>query len=80
MELNDIKKILIKSNVSAEIENVRADGILYSTTITEHQGYYYESENKISFLVPLKEIGTVIWEKQMPAKLLIRYIISNEVS
>jgi hypothetical protein len=80
MELNEIKKLLYKSNFLAKIENIRADGILYILEMIEHQGVDYESHNKIGFLIPLNEIGTVIWEKEMPAKLLIRYIISNEVN
>lgn len=76
MELNEIKKALYKQNVNARLVNVRKDGIVYETyadvLIPEHQ--LYESE-KITFLVPLNEIGDVIFETFIPAKLLIRYIV-----
>lgn len=72
MELNDIKKILYRGEYDARIINVRKDGILYET--------YDKEGNTFSFLVPLNELGEVIWERLMPAKLLIRYLIVNEVS
>lgn len=72
MELNDIKKALYRGEYDARIINVRKDGILYET--------YDKEGNTFSFLVPLNELGEVIWERLMPAKLLIRYLIVNEVS
>lgn len=71
MELNDIKKLLYKEQYIAGISNVRKDGILYQTNTRE--------AGLLSFLVPLNEIGEVIWEVLMPAKLLIRYLVINEV-
>ena len=72
MNLNDIKKFLYKENPPAGIISVRKDGILYKT--------HTEDGNTFSFLIPLNEIGEVIWERLMPAKLLIRYLVINEVS
>lgn len=65
MEKNEIKKALYKENSKAFLYNVRKDGIMYTT------GF---GENTITFLIPLNEIGDVKWEREMEAKLLIRYI------
>lgn len=62
----EIKKYLYKENPIALLHNVRKDGITYSTGLSDHA---------ILFLVPLNEIGEVIWKTRMEAKLLIRYII-----
>lgn len=67
MEKNEIKKFLYKEQPTAVLQNVRKDGILYTT------GF---GENTITFLVPLAELGETIWEKNMEAKLLIRYIVA----
>lgn len=63
--LNDIKKFLYKENPKAFLYQVRKDGILYTST--------YNNQTLL-FLVPLEEVGEVIWEKEIPAKLLIRYL------
>ena len=67
MEINEIKKLLYKEKPTAVLQNVRKDGILYTT------GF---GDNTISFLVPLAELGETIWERQMEAKLLIRYLLT----
>lgn len=67
MNLNEIKKKLYKENPTAVFHNIRKDGIMYTT------GF---GENTITFLIPLNEIGEVVWEKEIAAKLLIRYIIN----
>jgi len=66
MELNEIKKKLYKENPTAVLHSVRKDGILYTT------GF---GENTINFRVPLDELGETVWERNIDAKLLIRYII-----
>ena len=65
MEKNEIKKALYKENPMAVLHNVRKDGLFYTT------GF---GATLVSFLIPLGEIGEVIWEARMPAKLLIRWI------
>jgi len=66
MELNELKKFLYKVNPPAHLDRVSADGLQYQV---------YNYPDKMVFLVPLNEIGEVKWEKEMPAKLLIRYIV-----
>lgn len=66
MELNELKKKLYKEQPIAKLYEVRRDGIVYTT---------YFGEDTVTFLVPLDEVGDVIWERDMPAKLLIRYIV-----
>ena len=62
MELTELKKELYKTDPTAELLSVRKDGILYGCYLSH-------------FLVPLSEIGEVIWQPEMKAKLLIRYIV-----
>jgi hypothetical protein len=65
MEKNEIKKGLYKENPTAYLIHVRGDGILYQTGITS---------GTVHFLIPLGEVGEVIWETEMEAKLLIRWL------
>ena len=73
MEKNEIKKILYKFPQKANLVNIRKDGILYTTFISDisSEGDFSRT---VTFLIPLGEIGEVIWEKQMDAKLLIRWL------
>lgn len=66
MEKNQIKKLLYSEKPTAYLNSVRKDGILY--TVPSYG-------TNISFLVPLNEIGEVIWKLQMEAHLLIRYLL-----
>lgn len=66
MEKNEIKKLLYKEKPTAHFLKVTKDGIYYTT------GF---GENTITFLVPISEIGEVVWEKEISAQLLIRYIV-----
>lgn len=75
MELNEIKKALLKQKPNAILTNVRKDGILYEVYADVVQESGLIEPLKISFLVPLNEIGETIFEKFIPAQLLIRYII-----
>lgn len=72
MEVNEVKKTLYKTGQSASLMNVRRDGIVYQTVM--------EGGEIITFVVPLEEVGDVVWMNEMPAKLLIRYISLNEFS
>lgn len=65
MEKNEIKKRLYKENPVAYLMNIRKDGVLYGTSF---------GEQPILFLIPLGEVGEVIWETEMEAKLLIRWL------
>jgi hypothetical protein len=82
MELNEIKKLLYKQNPKAQFVNARKDGLLYEAFIfEEHNDIWADYEEKreveiVSFLIPLNEIGEVIWKSEMEAKFLIRYLQS----
>jgi hypothetical protein len=65
MDINEIKKFLYKENPTANLWQVRKDGIVYTSAY---------NEMTLLFLVPLEEIGEVVWDEKMPAKLLIRYL------
>lgn len=84
MELNEIKKALYKQNTNAHFVSARADGLFYQAIIItpipqldiwEERADREVEVETISFLVPLKEIGETVFEKTIPAKLLIRYIV-----
>ena len=65
MEKNEIKKRLYKDGPIAALKEVRSDGVLYYTKV---------DGTTIYFLIPLGEVGEVVWELEMPAKLLIRWL------
>ena len=69
MKLNDIKKILYKEKPLAKL--IR--------TVSDKNGffYYYKAKTSlgiISFKIPNKEVVKTLFDKQMPAQLLIRWI------
>lgn len=83
MTNNDKKKFLYKQNPQAQFVNARKDGLLYEAFIFEEQTDVWVDQKDsrevevISFLIPLNEIGEVIWKRKMEAKLLIRYIVQD---
>lgn len=58
---NEIKKMLYREDPDAYLFEVRADGIVYTA-------------KDLTFLIPLREVGEVIWKREMKAKLLIRWL------
>jgi hypothetical protein len=83
-ELNEIKKALYKQNIDAYFVSARKDGLFYQAHIITpipQLDIWEERKDRevevkiISFLVPLNEIGETVFDKTIPAKLLIRYII-----
>jgi len=66
MDKNELKKVIYKTQPIAILLNVRKDGLSYAASV----------DNKIvKFFIPYDEIGEVVWFAEMPAKLLIRYLI-----
>jgi hypothetical protein len=72
MELNDLKKLLYRNSVQAELIQVNKSGIVY------HSNFYEDKESiheiSVSFVVPLNDIGDAHFHTTMYAKHLIRYI------
>lgn len=66
MDKNEIKKRLYKEKPLATLQEVRKDGIMYTT---------FFGEDTVTFLVPLNEVGEVVWGKTIESQLLIRYIL-----
>lgn len=81
MEKNEIKKLLYKEKPSAIIIHVTKSGILYSCQLLlERAGVGGSLTNKYEnfyFHVPIAEIGDAPFLKEMPAQLLIRYLIEE---
>ena len=75
MELNEIKKALYKQNPDATLTVVTKDGIRYESYVVEHTENQASKHTYLYFNVPLSDIGDATFEDEMPAKLLIRYII-----
>jgi hypothetical protein len=73
MELNEIKKILYKEKPVAIFEYADKTGIYY------YLGLEIPGENTerfiIMFRVPFSDLGDAKFINQMPAQLLIRYIV-----
>ena len=78
MNLNEIKKNLYKAIPKAEalLISVSKSGLTYRYNPDLH----INPIPQLFFLVPLEEIGDATWEHRMDAKLLIRYIIQDELS
>lgn len=79
MELNEIKKSLYKEKPTATIIHVSKSGVLYSTyfdtgKLDEFSKRKYEN---VYFQVPIDDMGESAFLKDMPAQLLIRYIITE---
>lgn len=70
MEINEIKKELYKQNPEAWIIDVTKSGIRYFTQIRVEK-----MSKTLHFNVPLSDIGDASFDSEMPAKLLIRYLI-----
>jgi len=73
MDKNEVKKRLYKENPGAILLEVRADGMLYQALFKGDDGLP-DINQKVKFLVPLGEIGEVVWNRIMDAKLLIRWL------
>lgn len=74
IETIDIKKALYRENPKAELQDVRKDGIVYKATVYVSKGVVNGRAVDALFTIPLQEVGEVIWERQMDAKLLIRWL------
>jgi hypothetical protein len=72
MELNDLKKLLYRNSVQAELIQVNKSGIIY------HSHFYETKESTqeifVGFVVPLNDIGDAHFQTTMSAKHMIRYI------
>lgn len=73
MDKNEIKKALYKQGGTAVLDHVRKDGMFYTAFFHGEDGLPKPGP-KVNFLIPLEEIGEVIWERQIDAKLLIRWL------
>jgi hypothetical protein len=69
MTNTEIKKALYKQKPIAEFEFIRVGVAYYSTTI-DNEG----EDFKVSFQVPVNDMGDADYLPQMDAKLLNRYI------
>lgn len=70
MTNTEIKKALYKQKPEAKLEFIRVGVAYYSTTITTEEGEAF----KVSFQVPVNDMGDADYYSEMDAKLLNRYI------
>ena len=70
MEKNDIKKALYKQKPMAKLEFIRVGVAYYSTIVINEEG----EDFKVSFQVPVDDMGDADYFPEMDAKLLNRYI------
>lgn len=68
MTLNELKKILYKEKPTAKLLSVNRTGIKYTTEIAEGPA-------PVNFFVPMVDIGDGEFMSEMPAQLLIRYLV-----
>lgn len=64
MELNEIKKILYKTNPTAYFRFVRKNVVYYST-----------DDNQFRFEVPVNDMGDADFLSEMDSKYMIRWIV-----
>lgn len=76
MELNEIKKTFYKDNPYAIFIRASSVALTYRTTIPGNNN----EDMDVYFLIPITDIGDAIFEKMMPAKHLIRYIVDTNVN
>jgi hypothetical protein len=67
IERNDIKKELYRQKPIAEVWHKNSTDYYYSA--------YLYGGAKIDFKVPVSDMGEKLFDNEMPAQLLIRYII-----
>lgn len=67
MERNDIKKELYKQKPTAEVWHKNSTDYYYSA--------YLNGGAKIDFKVPVDNMGETLFDNEVPAQLLIRWII-----
>lgn len=79
MELNEIKKLLYREKPKARFERVDKDGVHYSLGLVFEHIEVPELKRAIPvfFLVPLSDIGDAQFLYEIPAQLLIRYIVTD---
>lgn len=82
MEINEIKKSLYREKPVANIEQIKKDGIFYSckfnVVVETLESRKRVVNMDVFFCVPLDDIGEAIFLNEMPAQLLIRYLISGD--
>lgn len=67
MNTNEIKKSIYKEKPTAKLMAVTKAGIKYRADINE-------APESIYFIVPFEDIGDGVFQAEMPAQLLIRYL------
>jgi hypothetical protein len=74
MDLNEIKKVLYKSNPVASLERIRKGMAYYKCAVLDssEDGTSYIT---VDFWVPVVDMGDADFLPEMDAKLLIRYIV-----
>lgn len=83
MEINEIKKLLYKTNPLAILYKIQ-EGIAYYSAYTieiERNSSGKEEDwvpMGINFQVPIIDMGHTSFYSKMPAKLLIRWIVKKE--
>lgn len=68
-ERDEIKKDIYRTKPVAELLYINKDGIHY-------KAHVWESAYNIFFRVPLNDLGEAKWSANMPAQLLLRYLIN----
>lgn len=69
MDKNEIKKALYKENPTAYMGHIKDGNIYYAATIRG------DVEESVIFIVPITDIGSARFDKEMEAKHLIRWIV-----
>ena len=69
MEKNEIKKLLYKQNTEARLYRVNKSGIMYKALLDIDEGF-----ERLTFIIPLEDMGDATFEEIEKAKLLIRWL------
>jgi hypothetical protein len=75
MELTEIKKILYKQNPKAKLQMIRKNVAYYETFIST--GFISSGSYKVSFEIPVNDMGDADFMYEMDSKYLNRWIVNN---
>lgn len=78
LSVNEIKKALYRTKPTAHLEHIRKNGESVSLVYLRHLRHEDLTVDLI-FDVPVAELSDGLFGKEMPAQLLIRYMVPPEI-
>jgi len=73
--IEEIKKAIYQQNPKAKLGTVNKSGIYYASWVK-----MYGEEEPLRFFIPLSDMGDASFEYEMPAKFLIRWLLTDQTN